>query len=169
MLPTQLSHTTDYHVVFTVLQKSAPRPLFFIMPVVAIATIIALVLVIHVIRRKASRILVGVVYIIVLFMALSLSPFGGVRDMFGRAKEAYVRGQYSVVEGTVADFHPMPYSGHQMETFSVNGVQFSYSDYVIVPCFNNTASRGGPIRQGLRVRIAYSGDCILRLEVASGP
>jgi hypothetical protein len=46
-------------------------------------------------------------------------------------------------------------------------VEFSYSDYVIVPCFNNTASHGGPIRDGLRVRIAYSGNCILKLEVAA--
>jgi len=86
--------------------------------------------------------------------------------MYARAKKSYISGQYSVVEGTVTNFHPMPYSGHQNETFSVNGVQFSYSDYVIVPCFNNTSSHGGPIREGLRVRIAYSDDCILKLDVA---
>jgi hypothetical protein len=61
----------------------------------------------------------------------------------------------------------MPYSGHPNETLSVNGVEFSYSDYVIVPCFNNTTSHGGPIRDGLRVRIAYSGNCILKLEIAA--
>jgi hypothetical protein len=166
MPPAQLGQTTDYHVVFTVLQKSTPRELFFIVPaLVALATIIALVLVI---RRKASLMLVGVVYVIFLLMAVVVSPFPGVQDMHARAKDAFVRGQYSVVEGAISDFHTMPYSGHQMETFVVKDVQFSYSDYVIVPCFNNSASHGGPIRQGLRVRVAYSGDCILRLEVASG-
>ena len=69
-------------------------------------------------------------------------------------------------EGTVSDFHPMPYSGHSYETFAVNGVRFSYSDYVLIPCFNNTASHGGPIREGQQVRIAYSGKCILKLEIA---
>lgn len=167
MLPTQLNQAADYHVVFSVLQKSPPRELFFVVPtVIAIATIIALVLVI---RRKASLILTGIVYVVFLLMAILVSPFPGVQDMYARAKNLYVHGQYSVAEGPVADFHPMPYSGHQMETFSVNGVQFSYSDYVIVPCFNNTAPHGGPIHQGLRVRIAYSGDCILKLEVASDP
>ncbi len=163
----QLNQTADYHVVFTVLQKSPPRELFFIvLALVGIATIIALALVI---RRKASVILVGVVYVVFLLTAVVVSPFPGVQDMFARAKNTYLDGQYSIVEGPVADFHPMPYSGHQMETFSVNGVQFSYSDYVIVPCFNNAASHGGPIHQGLRVRIAYSGDCILKLEVATHP
>lgn len=161
----QLRQTTDYHLVFSVVQKSVPRELFLIVPVL-VATIIALVLVI---RRKASRMVVALVYAMFLFMVFVTSPFPGVRDMYARAKQSYMHGQYSVVEGIVTDFHPMPYSGHQMETFSVNGVQFSYSDYVIVPCFNNTASHGGPIRQGLHVRIAYSGDCILRLEVASAP
>jgi hypothetical protein len=87
--------------------------------------------------------------------------------MYASARETYAKGEYATVEGEVSDFHPMPYSGHQNETFGVNGVQFSYSDYVVNPCFNNTASHGGPVREGMRVRIAYSGDCILKLEVAT--
>jgi hypothetical protein len=109
---------------------------------------------------------VVVAYVAMLFMAMTLSP-AGVSDMYARARDTYVKGDYSIAEGTVANFHPMPYSGHQNETFSVNSVEFSYSDYVVVPCFNNTASHGGPIRDGLRVRIAYSGNCILKLEVAA--
>lgn len=95
----------------------------------------------------------------------NVSP-AGVADMYSRARQAYLNGDYQVVEGAVSNFHPMPYSGHQNESFSVNGVQFSYSDYVVSPCFNNTTSHGGPIGEGLRVRIAYSGDCILKLEIA---
>ncbi|MBV9128726.1 MAG: hypothetical protein JO117_11650 [Verrucomicrobia bacterium] len=60
----------------------------------------------------------------------------------------------------------MPYTGHQMEWFVVDGRRFEYSDYVIVPGFNNTASHGGPIRQGLQVRVHYVGNNIARLEVA---
>lgn len=162
-MPTlRLSQTNDYHVVFTVLRKSTPRELFLSVPaLVGIATIVALGLVI---RRKASLILVGVVYVVFLIMAVVVSPFPGVQDMYARAKNAYVQGQYSVVQGRGADFHPIPYFGHQMEAFSVDGVQFSSSDYVNVPCFNHTASHSGPIRQGLSVRIAYSGDCILKLD-----
>jgi hypothetical protein len=83
-------------------------------------------------------------------------------------------GRYSVVEGTVEDFRPMPYEGHSYEEFRVGSVQFSYSDYQDRPGFNQSSSHGGPIREGLRVRIAYSDNCnewsksILKLEVQKG-
>jgi hypothetical protein len=75
-------------------------------------------------------------------------------------------GRYSVVEGPVTDFVPMPFTGHALESFTVNGRRFSYSDFVVTSGFHNTASHGGPIREGLYVRISYSGNLILRLEAA---
>lgn len=152
----------EYQSVFTVLQKSAPPWLQVIVPAV-IVTLTAIALAVF-LRFKTRRVLVGVLFVVGIFMTLTLSP-AGISDMYARTREAYARGDYSVVEGKVTDFHPMPYSGHQNETFSVNGVQFSYSDYGISPCFNNTASHGGPIRLGQNVRVAYSGDCILKLEI----
>jgi hypothetical protein len=80
--------------------------------------------------------------------------------------QAYRKGQYSVVEGQVENFHPMPAEGHQDECFSVKYKTFCYSDFVLTAGFNNTASHGGPIRAGLAVRVAYVGDHILRLEVS---
>jgi len=53
-----------------------------------------------------------------------------------------------------------------MESFTVGGRRFSYSDYEVTAGFNNTASHGGPIRAGLHVRVTYWGNLILRLEVA---
>jgi|SRR5215471_10583665 len=154
----------DYQTVFTVLQKSPPSWLSAVVPTAVTAfTMLAIV---TFVMYKTLRVAVVVVYVVMVFMAITLSP-AGVLDMYARARDAYVKGDYSIAEGTVANFHPMPYSGHQNETFSVNGVEFSYSDYVLVPCFNNTTSHGGPMRDGLRVRIAYSGNCILKLEVAS--
>lgn len=79
---------------------------------------------------------------------------------------AYRNGTYAVVEGTVVDFRPMPYEGHQDECFRVSGINFCYSDYAIQPGFNKTASHGGPIREGLSVRIAYYDGQILKLEIA---
>jgi hypothetical protein len=74
--------------------------------------------------------------------------------------------RYSVVEGPVTDFVPMPYSGHAQESFAVGGRKFSYSDYILTGCFNNAASHGGPIRPGVVVRISYTGNCIVRVEAA---
>lgn len=71
-----------------------------------------------------------------------------------------------VVEGLVTNFKPMPASGHAMERFCVLDKCFEYSDYVITGGFNNTSSHGGPIREGLRVRISYLDNSIVKLEVA---
>jgi len=79
--------------------------------------------------------------------------------------EAYRTGSYAVAEGYVEDFHPMPYEGHQEECFSIQSETFCYSDYIVQAGFNQSASHGGPIRQGLPIRVAYYGNRILRLEV----
>jgi hypothetical protein len=71
-----------------------------------------------------------------------------------------------IVEGSVENFVPMPYGGHAYESFDVSGHHFSYSDYVLSAGFHNASSHGGPIKAGLRVRLSYLGNDILRVEVA---
>jgi hypothetical protein len=86
------------------------------------------------------------------------------------AVRALQNGDFQTVEGTVTHFDPMPYEGHKMECFSVQGERFCYSDYFIAPGFRNTASHGGPIRPGLKVRIDYKSiakrNAILRIDIA---
>lgn len=83
-----------------------------------------------------------------------------------RASQTAQLGRCDIIEGRVEHFHPMPAEGHEMERFEVQGVEFSYSDYVVSAGFNNTASHGGPIREGLPVRICHRDGEILRLEIA---
>ncbi len=80
-------------------------------------------------------------------------------------RSALQNGRYQFVEGPVEDFKPMPYEGHAMESFRVRTSKFEYSDYVITAGFNKTQSHGGPIREGLKVRIYFVENTILRLEV----
>ena len=82
-----------------------------------------------------------------------------------RLRSAYKRHDFLVVEGYVTDLRPMPYQGHQDECFTVQPATFCYSDYDVSPGFNNSASHGGPIREGLPVRVSYVGGTILRLEI----
>jgi hypothetical protein len=154
-----VSTQNDYYTVFTVLQQSVPWQERFILPGIILFGITSAVVAIIQRRGRLSKsFIVLTVVVCAVFLLLAFYAFSApsVQDMYTRARAAYVQGQYSTVEGTVTNFHPMPYSGHQNETFSVDGMQFSYSDYVLIPCFNNTSSHGGPIREGLRVRIAYS-------------
>lgn len=95
---------------------------------------------------------------------------------FLRLRAALRDGHYSVAEGAVENFVPMPYQGHATEHFTVQGVPFSYSTYEVTSCFNHTSSHGGPVRAGLRARIAYVAGrdshrpaCIIRLEMADAP
>jgi len=85
-----------------------------------------------------------------------------------RVYSSYRNGSYSTVEGMVSNFRPMLYSGHQDECFSVKDQEFCYSDYAAAPGFRNSTSHGGPLREGLPVRIAFRDGRILRLEVPAG-
>ena len=92
-----------------------------------------------------------------------VSAYSGYRHHYSLLKENKCR----MVEGPVENFIPMPYSGHAMESFTVSGVKFQYSDYVVTDGFNKTSSHGGPIHKDSYVRICYdpSNRQILRLEV----
>jgi hypothetical protein len=75
---------------------------------------------------------------------------------------------FAIVEGTVRHFAPrasigLPFSG---ETFEVGDHRYEYSDFFLHAAFNNTQMHGGPIREGLQVRIHDVDGQIARLEVA---
>lgn len=96
------------------------------------------------------------------------ASYDGTYPSYSRLKEAAARGGV-VVEGTVEKFHPMPRGGHDSEHFEVHGEPFGYSDYNYTGGFNNTASHGGPIREGLHVRITHVDHLIVKLEVMRSP
>jgi hypothetical protein len=82
-----------------------------------------------------------------------------------RLRSSYGSGRSSVVEGIVENFQPAPRSGPARESFSVRGATFSYNALDDTPCFHNAPIHGGPIRDGLDIRILYKDGCIQRVEV----
>jgi hypothetical protein len=105
----------------------------------------------------------------VLFLAFSLfwtcAAFLGSYADYRRVADAVADGRFHLVEGRVHDFRPMPVHGHALEHFCVQQACFAYSDFEASPGFNRTSSHGGPIREGLAVRVAHVGNTIVRLEV----
>ncbi len=91
--------------------------------------------------------------------------FGATYSEFRYAHGVYQRGEFYEVEGPVHDFRPMPASGHGRECFEVEDRTFCYAGSALEVGFNQTQARGGPVREGLPVRIEYVGGTILRLEV----
>jgi len=78
-------------------------------------------------------------------------------------------GSCSVVEGYVTEFRPASRDGHGGESFIVSGRYFSYADYRMSAGFHQTSIRGGPIREGMRVRIHHLRGEIARLEISRPP
>jgi hypothetical protein len=84
---------------------------------------------------------------------------------FVRLRRAYRSGNTSVVVGTVENFHPAPALGAANESFSVQGVIFSYNVLDATPCFHNAPTHKGPIGPGLEVRIYYTNGCVQRVDI----
>ncbi|TNE64479.1 MAG: hypothetical protein EP335_07130 [Alphaproteobacteria bacterium] len=80
-------------------------------------------------------------------------------------------GNYKVVEGIVENFQPMQDRIGSYESFTVAGVPFRYTEFPdddtfsSATGFRNASIYGGPMADGIHVRIAYIDNVILRLEV----
>jgi hypothetical protein len=151
-----------YRVVFEINQKGYD----WRFPAVGVLFLIAGAILVWMGRRQKLARFRNTGYVFVGFASLwTLLVFSTTFRDYLALQRAYRKGQYSVVEGRVEDFRPMPYDGHQEECFSVEHVTFCYSDFEPTGGFNNTASHGGPLRPGLPIRVAYVDNHILRLEV----
>ena len=80
--------------------------------------------------------------------------------------EAERSGNLTVVEGTVRNYHRG--GGFSKERFCVDGRCFQYTPETLPVSFMDSIIQGGPIiKDGLHVRIASSGEAIVRLEVVN--
>jgi hypothetical protein len=151
-----------YRTVFTVVDK---WPAVGVSGLVAPLALLAVAL-IWVIRWPGRRILRYWLTALLLFAGLgSLVVVIYAFTDYYKCRNVLLSGQAKVVEGRVERFVPMPYGGHDFEQFSVGGVSFAYSDFVLACGFRNTSSHGGPIREGIDVRIHYVDGDILKLEI----
>lgn len=85
-------------------------------------------------------------------------------------KKIYNSGETLIVEGEVSDFIPMKLEGHSSESFTVNGIEFTYSRSVPANGYHLAKVDGGYIHgNGQKVRIHYiycnNIAIILKLEI----
>jgi hypothetical protein len=115
-------------------------------------------------KRKQINQVVGIIMaafaaIFVSIAAINLIP------KFIEIRHSYKRGNSSIVEGVVENFHAAPELGAAEESFSVRGVNFSYNALGATSCFRNAPFHKGPIRTGIAVRIFYHDGCIQRVDI----
>jgi hypothetical protein len=150
----------NYQTIFEIGPKSFPwvqllHPIPF--------AVIGLILIRFSRRRRIIQVFAGVVVSFAFLFFLILAPV--LLADYVKHRRAYVNGKSSMVQGAIEDFHPMPMLGAALESFTVNGVQFSYNVLDATPCFHNAPPHKGPVRPGLDVRIYYEDGCIQRVDI----
>ena len=96
-----------------------------------------------------------------------LAALGFFTSMYGEyrnAQKAFAAHAYSVSEGVVEDFVPMPPGGHATESFMLHGVRFEYGSGWGSTMFNSEWNKGF-IRDGVEARITYVGKDIIKVEI----
>jgi hypothetical protein len=75
---------------------------------------------------------------------------------YSEVKNVLDQKQYSIVEGRVQEYHPMPAGGHDTERFRVGDLYFTMCDFDYgIMGYNHAASHGGVIKSNLYVKIWY--------------
>jgi hypothetical protein len=154
----------EYHSVFDVIQNGLHWQAPF---VILLAACLAL-LIGWALRRGGEReaFIAALIFQVVGGIGLlgALTFFVTAVAEYHAASAVLADRRYSVVEGVVSDFVPMPPGGHALESFRVNGVAFSYGSGWGSTYFNSEWNVGA-VHDGVRARIAYCGTDILRIEV----
>jgi len=116
--------------------------------------------------RHAWALYAGVPFLLLWVVAAATATYGRYATLRDRLRA----GQFTTVEGVVQDFEPGDAGDHREERWSVRSggrlYRYQYSPSRLTPGFRHTAAHGGPIRPGLRVRIADVDGYIARLAIA---
>ena len=156
---------TGYHTVFEISRTGSGMLEFFLVPLLFLAVGVGLVRGWIQVEAKQRAKMFGYFFIFFSMVMETLVIWNSTRvnaDLEGALKN----GHYQIIEGPVENLEPMNDWGNKHESFSVRGIRFRYSDFIVNQCFNHSSTDGGPIRAGVLVRVSYLDDCILRLEVA---
>jgi predicted membrane protein len=150
-----MNYTTVYEVVNEQLDSTLFIPLIFIIVGFGISYVSYKFLATGSSKRSYTigfGILFGLFALVFSLMTIPSSLID-----YRKTMKAYEEGNYKTEIGKIENFEPMPFGGHQQEKFTLNGIEFDYSDFSLSHYgFHNSASHGGPIKEnGQEVKIGY--------------
>lgn len=117
--------------------------------------------------RSTGPPLGGIATAVGLFMLVFAVGFGlAMLPAIGLSRQL-AAGRAAVIEGPLTIYFEV--GGGKNECIALADRRFCYSDWVLTPGFNRTRALGGPLRDGLQVRLSAIGGTIVRVEVAETP
>ncbi len=106
--------------------------------------------------------------VLIFSVVWTIGAFQCTYPAYAALSAALAESRCEVVEGRVTDFQLLPPTGIQKaESFVVAGTRFKYAGGVATAGFTQMRSQGGPMRDGLQVRIHHFHGEIARLEIAT--
>lgn len=100
---------------------------------------------------------------IVAFIA-TLIVLGSTWSDYRVLRDAEARGTYRVTSGEIERLVPEGSGGHPPESFDVGGVHFTYASNDVTSAYHRTVPEGGPLRNGMSVRIFDVSGRIVRID-----
>jgi hypothetical protein len=83
------------------------------------------------------------------------------RDLVTRLRN----GEFENVEGVITNFEPGSFNGHRRERFTVAGRTYTFSSAEWRAGYHDVQGEGGPLADGIAVRIADVNGTIARFEL----
>jgi hypothetical protein len=163
-------HAENYEVVFDVISAGYTAWRAALLPAAAGLAMATLAVVVSsrtsalTKPRRAFRVICGSGAVIA--FGVSAAVLYQTRREYDDLRSSLRRNLTQVVEGRVSNFVPEGPGGHPRESFSVGSARFDYSSKDITSSFQWTVHQGGPIRDGLLVRIVSVQGAIARLELS---
>ena len=120
-------------------------------------------------KKTPVKRLTSTVMVIIGALWLSLSPTVlAVIEEKTEIQELYDAGHYETVEGIVKVLREQPMEGDTVgDLIEVGGVRFAINFYIETPGYKHTIANGGALREGVRARLRFRDDLILKVEVAN--
>jgi hypothetical protein len=103
-------------------------------------------------------------YALLFFILFTLMTFFATWAQYWALLDRIDQGEGRTVEGVVTDFVAAP-DFKRSERFRIAGREFTYGRYETQQGFHTVRADGGPIAPGVKARILYFNNHILRLEI----
>ncbi len=90
---------------------------------------------------------------IILSLLVGISQYIGYKEIVGQIE----KGDIHIEEGVISNYKPIDTSNHgSFESFVLNGIKFTYSDYHRIAGYHHACENGGVIcTEGQEIRLSY--------------